>query len=93
MKFLDAGECDCGRRERGRVQTKNTSKGQRIPMCRRNGVSVMRMDEQPCQKTVKSVRFSEEVTNEGTSVFNRLACRIRTRSKFADAVRPRQASR
>ena len=38
----------------------NVSTGQRIPMCRRNGVFVMRLDTQPCQKTTKSVRFNEE---------------------------------
>ena len=32
----------------------------RIPMCRRNGVFVMRLDTQPCQNTTKSVRFNEE---------------------------------
>ena len=46
--------------------------GQRIPMCRRNGVFVMRLDAQPRQKAAKSVRFTEENTNERTSVFNRL---------------------
>ena len=51
----------------------NTSTGQRIPMCRRNGVFVMRLDAQPCQKAAKSVRFSEENANERTSVCNRLA--------------------
>ena len=38
----------------------NVSTGQRIPMCRRNGVFVMQLDTQPCQKTTKSVRFNEE---------------------------------
>ena len=38
----------------------NVSTGQRIPMCRRNGVFVMRLDTQPCQKTTKSVKFNKE---------------------------------
>ena len=37
----------------------NASTGQRIPMCRRNGVFVMRLDTHTCQKTTKSERFNE----------------------------------
>ena len=51
----------------------DTSTGQKIPMCRRNGVFVMRLDTQPCQKTTKSVRFIEEGVIEKMSVFRRLA--------------------
>ena len=51
----------------------NVSTGQRIPMCRRNGVSVMRLDTQPCQKTTKSVRFNEEGVIKRMSGFTRLA--------------------
>ena len=51
----------------------NVSTGQRIPMCRRNGVFVMRLDTQPCQKTSKSVRFNEEGVIERMSGFTRLA--------------------
>ena len=51
----------------------NVSTGQRIPMCRRNGVFVMRLDTQPCQKTTKSVRFNEEDVIRKMSGFTRLA--------------------
>ena len=51
----------------------NVSTGQRIPMCRRNGVFVMQLDTQPCQKTTKSVRFNEEDATRKTSGFRRLA--------------------
>ena len=51
----------------------NVSTGQRIPMCRRNGVFVMRLDTQPCQKTTKSVRFNEEGVTRKMSGFTRLA--------------------
>ena len=51
----------------------NVSTGQRIPMCRRNGVSVMRLDTQLCQKVTKSVRFDEEDAMRKTSGFRRLA--------------------
>ena len=52
----------------------NVSTGQKIPMCRRNGVFVMRLDTQPCQKTTKSVRFNEEDVIKKMSGFRRLAC-------------------
>ena len=51
----------------------NVSTGQRIPMCRRNGVFVMRLDTQPCQKTTKSVRLNEEGVVKKMSGFTRLA--------------------
>ena len=51
----------------------NVSTGQRIPMCRRNGVFVMRLDTQSCQKTTKSVRFNEEGVVQKMSGFTRLA--------------------
>ena len=51
----------------------NVSTGQRIPMCRRNGVFMMRVDTQPCQKTTKSVRFNEEGVIKRMSGFTRLA--------------------
>ena len=51
----------------------NVSTGQRIPMCRRSGVFVMRLDTQPCQKTMKSVRFNEEDVIMKMSGFTRLA--------------------
>ena len=51
----------------------NVSTGQRIPMCKRNGVFVMQLDTQPCQKTTKSVRFNEEDATRKTSGFRRLA--------------------
>ena len=51
----------------------NVSTGQRIPMCRRNGVFVMRLDTQPCEKTSKSVRFNGEGVIERMSGFTRLA--------------------
>ena len=50
----------------------NVSTGHRIPMCRRNGVFVMRLDTQPCQKTTKSVTFNEEGVTEKMSGFRRL---------------------
>ena len=49
------------------------SKDQRIPMCRRNGVFVMQLDTQPCQKTTKSVIFNEEGVMKRMSGFTRLA--------------------
>ena len=51
----------------------NVSTGQRIPMCRRNGVFVTRLDTQPCQKTTKSVRFNEEGVIKKMSGFTRPA--------------------
>ena len=51
----------------------NLSTGQRIPMCRRNGVFVMRLDTQPCQKTTKSVRYNEEDVIKKVSGSTRLA--------------------
>ena len=45
----------------------NVSTGQR------NGVFVMRLDTQPCQKTTKSVRFNEEDVIKKMSGFTRLA--------------------
>ena len=42
-------------------------------MCRMNGVFVMRLDTQPCQKTMKSVRFNEEDVIKKMSGFTRLA--------------------
>ena len=45
----------------------NVSTGQRIPMCRRNGVFVMR------HRTTKSVRFNEEDAIKKTSGFRRPA--------------------
>ena len=70
----------------------NVSTGQRIPMCRRNGVFVVRLDTQPCQRATKSVRLKEEDVIEKMSGFTRLARRT-TRKQFADAVRPRQTLR
>ena len=35
----------------------NTNTGQRIPMSRRDGVFVMRLDAQPCSKAAGSVGF------------------------------------
>ena len=51
----------------------NVSTGQRIPMCRRNGVFVMQLDTQPCQKTTKSVRVNEEGVMKRMWGFTRLA--------------------
>ena len=51
----------------------NVSTGQRIPVCRRTGVFVMRLDTQPCQKTTKSLRFDEEDAMRKMSGFTRLA--------------------
>ena len=51
----------------------NISTGQRIPMCRRNGVFVMRLDAHPCQEATKSVSFNEEDVARKTSVFRRPA--------------------
>ena len=54
-------------------QHEYVSTGQKIPMCRRNGVFVMRLDTLPCQKTTKSVRFNEEGVIQKMSGFTRLA--------------------
>ena len=51
----------------------NVSTGQRITMCRRNGVFVMRMDTQLCQKMTKSVRLNEEGVIKRMSGFTRVA--------------------
>ena len=51
----------------------NVSTGQRIPMCRRNGVFGMRLGTQPCQKTTESVRFNEEGVIKRMSGFTKLA--------------------
>ena len=51
----------------------NVSTGQRIPMCRRNGAFVMRLDTQPCKKVTKSSRLDEEDAMGKTSGFRRLA--------------------
>ena len=45
--------------------------GQRIPMSRRDGVFVMRLDAQPCSIAAGSVGFGEENTNERMSVSRR----------------------
>ena len=42
-------------------------------MCRRNGVFVMQLDTQPCQKITKSVRFNEEDVIKKMSGFRRMA--------------------
>ena len=51
----------------------NVSTRRRIPMCRMNGVFVMRVDTQPCQKVTKFVKFDEKDAMRKTSVFRRLA--------------------
>ena len=51
----------------------NVSTGQRIPMWRRTGVFVTRLDTQPCEKTTKSVRFNEEDGIKKMLGFTRLA--------------------
>ena len=51
----------------------NTNTGQKVPMCKRNGVFVMRLDAQPCPRAAKPARFSERNTSERTSVLRRPA--------------------
>ena len=51
----------------------NVSTDKRIPMCRRNGLFVMRLETQPCQKTTKSVRCNEEGVIKKMSGFTRQA--------------------
>ena len=51
----------------------SVSTGQRIPMCRRNGVIVMRLGAQPCSKAAGYVGIGERNTNERMPVFRRPA--------------------
>ena len=51
----------------------NTNTGQRIPMSRRSGVFVIRLDAQPCWKAAGYVGFGEGNTNEWMPFFRRPA--------------------
>ena len=51
----------------------NTSTAQRIPMCRRKGVSVVQLDVRESPKKVESKTPDESDTHEGILVFRRLA--------------------
>ena len=67
---VDEGNVIVFRQHESFIET--VSKDQRILMCRRNGVFVMRLDIQPCQ-TTKSVRFNEDGVIKKMSGFTRLA--------------------
>ena len=51
----------------------NTSTAQRIPKCRRKGVSVVQLDVRESQKKVESKMPDESDTHEGILVFRRPA--------------------